>query len=133
MDLSDSGHFGRSTAIEPLLRSSVEGGDAVGEPIQYVPIEATRLGKRVEQQVLIEPPHHDDPIESLAVRRKADGACGAAEEAANLLVKRWRGAPVQYQFGFAGAPSQIRGRKVEIGIRYCPLQLEDAIACDKDQ
>jgi len=96
-------------------------------------VEATRLGQRIEQQVLIEPPHHDDPIESLAVRRKADGASGAAEEAANLLVKRWRGAPVQYQFGFAGAPSQIRGRKVEIGIPYCPLQLEDAIACDKDQ
>jgi hypothetical protein len=105
----------------------------VGEVIHDLPIEATRLGERIEQQGLIEPPHHDDPIDSLAVRRETYGAVGVAEEAANLLVERRRGAPVQDQFGFAGAPPKIRARKVEIAVRYRALQFEDALASDKDQ
>ena len=119
--------------VKVPLGGGVKLGDMIGEPIHYVAIEATRLGERIEQQVLLEPPHHDDPIDSLAVRRETDGPISPAEEAPNLLVKRRRGAPVQDQFGFAGAPSQIGGRKVEIGVCYRALQLDDAVACYKDQ
>jgi hypothetical protein len=75
----------------------------VGKPIHYVPIEAARLGECIEQQGLVETPHHDDPIDSLAARREADGAVSPPEEAPNFLVERRRRAPVQDQFGFASA------------------------------
>ena len=75
-----------------------------------------RLGERIEQQGLVETPHHDDPIDRLAVRRKPMAPSAAAEDRPNFLIKRRRGAPVEDQFGLAGAPPQIRGRKVEIGI-----------------
>jgi hypothetical protein len=119
--------------IEALLGRSVELGNMVGELIHYVPLEATRLGEGIEQQALIETPHHDDPIESLAVWRETDGAASPSEEAPNLLIKRWRGAPVEDQLRLAGPPSQIRGRKVEIGVCYRAFQLEDTLASDKDQ
>src|SRR3984893_17398541 len=109
--------------VKVPLGGGVKLGDMVGEPIHHVPIEATRLGERIEQQVLLEPPHYDDPIESLAARRKADGGVGGAVKAADFLIKRRRGAPIQDQFGFAGAPSQIGGRKVEIGVCYRAFQL----------
>ena len=115
------------------LGGSVKPGNMIGQPIHYLPIEAAGRGERIEQQRLIEPPHHDDPVESLAVRRKANGAVSPAEETPNLLIKRRRGAPVQEQFGFAGAPSEIRGREVQIGVGYRALQLEDALARDEDQ
>jgi hypothetical protein len=105
----------------------------VGQLIHHLPVEATRFREGIEEQRLIEPPHHDDPIESLAIRRKADVAVRAAEKAANLLVKRRRGAPVQELFGFAGAPPEICGREVEIRIRYRSLELEGALACEKNQ
>jgi hypothetical protein len=105
----------------------------VGELIHYVPIEATRLGERIEQQGLIETPHYDDPIDRLAVRRETYAAVSPVEEPPNLLIKRRRGAPVENQLRLAGAPPEIRGRKIEIGIRYRSLQLEDAVTCDKDQ
>jgi hypothetical protein len=101
--------------------------------IHYVPIEATRLGERIEQQGLVETPHHDDPIDRFAARRETDGAVSPPKEPPNFLVKRRRGAPVEGQLRLAGAPSQIHGRKVEIGIGYRALQLEDPLARDKDQ
>src|SRR5205823_741082 len=100
LHLGKAGHFRRAAMVEVPLGGSVKLGNMVGKLVHYVPIEATRLGERIKQQGLVETPHHDDPIESLAVRRKADGVVGAAEEAANLLVKRWRGAPVEDEFGF---------------------------------
>ena len=133
LELGKIGHLRRAAVVKTPLRGSVEPGNMIGELIHRVPIEVARLGKRIEEQGLIEPPHHDDPIESLAMRRKADSAVCAAEKAANLLVKRRRGALVQDQLGLASAPPQIRGRKVEIGVGYCALQLEDAVARDENQ
>ena len=112
MHLGEVGHLCCAAAINMPLGGNVKLGDVVGELIHDVPVEAAGLGECIEQQVLIETPHNDDPIESLAVRRKADRAVRAAEEAANLLVKRRRGAPVQEKFGFAGASPEIRGREV---------------------
>jgi len=119
--------------VEALLGGSMKLGDMVGELIHYVPLEATRLGEGIEQQGLIETPHHDDPIESLAVRREADRAVSPSVEAPNLLIKRRRGPPVEDHLGLASAPPEIRGRKVEIGVRYRALQLADTLACDKNQ
>ena len=133
LHLGKAGHFRRAAMVEVPLGGSVKLGNMVGELIHYVPIEATRLGECIEQQRLVETPHHDDPIESLAVRRKADGSVRAPKDATNFLVKRRRGAPVEAKLGLAGAPPKIRGRKVEIGVRYRALQLEDALASDKNQ
>ena len=133
LHLGKFGHLRRAAALNTPLGGGVKLGNMVGELIHHLPIEATRLGEGIEQQRLIETPHHDDPIESLAVRREADSAVGPSEEAPNLLIKRRRGAPVEDQLGLAGAPPEIRGRKVEIGVRYRALQLEDTLACDKNQ
>jgi hypothetical protein len=105
----------------------------VSQLIHHFPIEATGRGEGIKQQRLIEPPHHDDPIESLAVRREADRAVSPSVEAPNLLIKRRRGPPVEDHLGLAGAPPEIRGRKVEIGVRYRALQLADTLACNKNQ
>ena len=133
MHLGKLGHLRRAAMVEALLGGGVKLGNMVGELIHYVPVETTRLGEGIEQQVLIEPLHHDDPIDNLAVRQETDGAVSPAEEAANFLVKRRRGAPVEDQLRVAGAPPEIRSRKVEIGVRYRALQLEDALARDKNQ
>jgi hypothetical protein len=133
LHLGKVGHFRRAAMVEMPLSGSVKLRNMIGKPIHCVPIEATRLGECVEQQALIETPHHDDPIESLAVWRETDGAASPSEEAPNLLIKRWRGAPVEDQLRLAGPSSQIRGRKVEIGVCYRALQLEDTLASDKDQ
>jgi hypothetical protein len=133
LHLGKVGHFRPAAMVKALLGRGVKLGNMVGEMIHYVPIEATRLGEGIEQQGLIETSHHDDPIESLAVRRKADGAVSPPEEAPNLIINRRRGAPVKDQFRLAGAPPEIRGRKIEIGVRYRALKLEDALAGDKNQ
>ncbi len=133
MHLGKFGHFRRAAMVNTPLGGSVKLGNMVGELIHHLAIEATRLGEGIEQQRLVETPHHDDPIDSLAVRREADSAVSPSEEAPNLLIKRRRGAPVEDQLRLAGAPPEIRGRKVEIGVRYRALQLADTLACDKNQ
>ena len=127
------GHLCRAAMVQALLGGSVKLGDMVGELIHYVPIEATGLGECIEQQGLVETSHHDDPIDRLVVRRETDGAVRPAEETPNLLIKRGCGAPVEDQLRLAGAPPEIRGRKVEIGVCYRALQLEDTLASDKNQ
>jgi hypothetical protein len=133
LHLGKVGHLDSATAVNMPLGGSVKPGNMVGQLIHYSPIEAARFGEGIEEQGLIEASHHDDPIESLAVRRKADGVVRAAEEAANLLIKRGRRAPVQDQLRLASSPPEIRGRKIEIGVGYRALQLENAVARDENQ
>ena len=133
LHLGKFGHLRRAATLNTPLGGGVKPGNMIGQLIHHLPIEATRRGEGIEQQRLIETPHHDDPIESLAVGREADSAVSPSEEAPNLLIKRRRGAPVEDQLGLAGAPPEIRGRKVEIGVRYRALQLADMLACDKNQ
>src|SRR5260370_17961284 len=81
LHVGETGHLRRAAMIKVPLGGSVKLGNMVGKLIHYVPIEGTRLGERIEQQSLTETPHHEDPIESLAVRRKADGAAAPSQDA----------------------------------------------------
>src|SRR5712671_1241155 len=81
------GHLGRATAVQMPLGSRVEKRDMVGEFVHQLRTEATTLGQCIEQQSLIETPHHDDPIGGLARGGKGDGACRRADDAADLEIE----------------------------------------------
>src|SRR5215469_5371462 len=119
--------------VEAPLGRSMEPRDMIGELIHYVPLETARFGECIEQQILVETPHDDDPIDSLTFWREPNGAASPAEEAPNLLVKRRCGTPVQSELGLTGTPPKLPGREVEIGVFYRALQLEDALAREKNQ
>ena len=125
-------HLSRTAAVRALLGELMKAHDMVSEPIDNHWIEAARLGQRLEQQRLIEAPHHDDPFDRLALPRKADGTCRGLDQRANIEIKIGCRAPVQRQFSFAGPSAQLRGREVEIGVFYGALHLVDAVARDKD-
>jgi len=133
LDLRKIRHFRCAAAVDMPRGRGMKLRNMVGQLIHYFPIEATRPRESVEQQALIEAPHHNDPIERLTVRSEIHGAISSAKEATNVLVKRRRGAAVQSELGLAGTPTEIHAREVEIRVFYRALQLEDALTRDKDQ
>src|SRR5262249_18029303 len=108
-------------------------GNVVGELVHRPRLEAIVLGQRVEEQSLIEAPHHDDPIDRRAVRSKADAALRRAEKPASLLIKGGCGTPVDGQLGLASLPRQLDAGEVEIRKFYRPLQLVGVLTGEKDQ
>ncbi|HTW50892.1 MAG TPA: hypothetical protein VME45_03250 [Stellaceae bacterium] len=108
-------------------------GDVVGKCIEQSPVEPTPPGQRIEQQGLIETPHHDDPVERLAFGRKADSAYRTPGEPGDCEIKARCGPPVQQQFGLASPPPQLHRRKIEIREPDRALQLVGMIAGEKDE
>ena len=65
--LDDLAHAGVAAALRPLLGPVVEAGDRLGERVDRRGIERAALGDPVQQQVLIEACHLEQPFDRLAV------------------------------------------------------------------
>ncbi len=111
----------------------VECRDMIAETVDQVPVEPPRLRERVEGERPIEAAHHDDPVERLALARKADGTPCSARQPADLEIERGCGPPVERQLGLAGRFAQRRRREIEIGELDRALQLIGAVSGKKHE
>ena len=123
----------RRAPVRALLGRGVKLRDMVGERIYQRPVQFSRLGERIEQQRLVEPPHDDDPVNRRAVLGEGDFAGRIACQPAQIEIKRWRGAAVQHQFGRARRAPLLDGREIKVGQLDRAFELVGVVAGKKHQ
>ena len=131
--LGNFGERGSTTALRPRLGFFVKRSDVVGEPVHQRAVEPARARERVEHQLLVEAPHHDDPVERRPVIDKPELSGRVMPDPPQVQIKRGRGAAVQRQLGGARRPPLLGVRKIEIGQPDRALQLVGVAASQKDQ
>jgi hypothetical protein len=124
---------GSAAMVETRLCGLMKSRDVVGELGHRGGTQSAGFGELVEQQRLIEAPHHDDPIDRRAGAREADLAIGAAGQSADLEIELGCRAPIESELALARHPAPLGGREIEIGVRQGSLELVGAVAGEKDQ
>ena len=76
--VDDPRHAVASATIRTPLCARVQAHDRVGQALHQPGIQSMALGETVEEGVLIEPHHLDDPIDRLALPSQRQGAAGLA-------------------------------------------------------
>ena len=67
-------------AIRRHLGATMEGGDDLAQRDDHRVVQLAALGKAVEQLVLVELPHHDDPVDRLALAVEAERSVAATAD-----------------------------------------------------
>jgi len=91
-----------------------------------------RLGERVEQVVLFEAPHDDDPVDRLAVAVERQGAVRRPRDGRDFEIDIGRGAAVERQLLFAGKFARFGIGEIDIGQFNRAFELVDAIPGEKN-
>ena len=81
-----------------------------------------RAGHGIEQAILGKTPHHQHPVDRLAMTERQSSVRLAADRF-DAPIKCGGGAPVKRQFGLADGLALCRGGKVEIGQADRALEL----------
>jgi hypothetical protein len=85
----------------------------------------------VEQLMLLEAPHHDDPIKRRPVVTPPNRSVRLPADRPDLQIQLRRGAAVQRQLRLARRPPQLRRRKIEVGVFDRALQLVGIVTGEK--
>ena len=96
-------------ASPPRFGVAVEAGHRVGQVFHGIAVEAALLGQLIEQGILVEALHLDDPVDRIpgvAAQRKA--AAASAHHRHDPVVDVGRGPPVHLELGLAKLPPQRR-------------------------
>ncbi|MFO0988452.1 MAG: hypothetical protein U1F37_13955 [Alphaproteobacteria bacterium] len=90
------------------------------------------LGHAVEQRILLEAPHDDEPVERFARAADRERAVGAPHQRHDPAIELGRRAPVDAQLLLAGGAALLDRRVVDVGELHRALQLHRAIAGQED-
>ena len=118
----DPGHPRPSAVFGPVLCSPVELRDGGGKRGHQVEIQGIAAGQTVEQSVLIEAGHFDDPVHGLAGSPEREGSVRPADNGHDAAVERWRCAAVDADLGLAHRLAPRRGGKVQVVVLDGSLQ-----------
>ncbi len=124
-------HRGAAAALAADLRLFVELHYMRCERQHQRRGEAAGSGDVLQQQRLLEAPHHHDPVERLAFAGPVEGAVRPAHDRPDLQVELRCGAPVQRQFRGTGGAAPRDGGKIGIRVFDRALQLVGAVAGEK--
>ncbi len=130
-DVGDQGNdIGRPPEALAALHARVEGGDCAGDALGKRVVQRTARGDAVEQPLLIEALHHDDPVHRRP--RPVDRQpFSLTRHPGGPEVELRRRAAVDPQFGGAGTFAQRQRREVHEGKLHGALQLVRAVAGEK--
>ena len=82
--------------------------------------------------MLVETLHLECPLDRLASAVERELTSAFARDRNDAAIELWREFAIDREFGFASRLTLIQARKIEKGIAYRPLDLERAVACEKD-
>lgn len=125
---SDSREARRPLGCLHRRQRLVEVPDAIGQVLHQRHRQPAIARHPIEQQVLIEAPHRDDPVDGLAVAVETEPAVVSARDLVEGQIDVGRGPAIDGELGAAGALAQCQGREIEIGEPDRALELEGPLA-----
>lgn len=130
----DDGRRRNRPAVPGLYRRIVmKSCNGFGSISQQTVIEPACKGKTIEEAVLIEAVHDDNPIDRGPVAIEGQLAMGVAGHRHGIQVKAWRRAAVYRDFHLTGTSAFVDGRKVEIGEADGAFEFIGALAREEDR
>ena len=113
-------------------RARVCRGDGAGEFVGEFETDAAALGEEIERARLVEAVHLDRPLDRLAGAVEREMAAALARDRDDAMIERGRERAIDLDLRLAGRFALVEGRVVEKGKTNRALDLERAIAGEKD-
>ncbi len=110
----------------------VEPCDGLPERRHQADVQRASRREPVQQRLLIEPAHADQPLDGLAMSAEGELAVGLPGDGHHIEVQLRGGAPVQAQLLLAHGAPAFHGREVEVVVADGPLHLPRTIAGEED-
>jgi hypothetical protein len=103
-------------------------GQTFHEPgIQLMP-----LGKPIEERLLVEPHHLDEPIDRRALPSDRERPASVTRDGSHSKVERGRRAAIEAYLRLAGSPPQLNRRKINIVESNGTFELVNPVARQPD-
>ena len=125
-------HAFAAATIRPRRRAGVQAGDRVGKALHQPGIQPMALGETVEEGVLVEPHHLDDPVDRLALPSQRERASGFARDRPHAEIESGCRPAVHTHLGLAGDAPELDRRKIHVVEAHGPLELLGPIAGQPD-
>jgi len=118
-------------SVDDRLGRRMEGMDAIGQVYEHLWIETAFARDRIEQGIIGESPHLEQPIDGLAVAANVKSS-RCPDDGVNGQVKIRRRSPIEPEFRFERRAATRRRRKIKIGIADGSFQFPRSVAGKKD-
>ena len=126
--LDDPRHARLPAMFRTRLRAPVQADDRVGQAFHEPGVQLTTLGQAIEERVLVEADHLDQPINRRARPADRERPTVFPSDGTHSQVQRGGGAAVEAHFGLAGGVSQLDRRKIHVVEPNGPFELVGPIA-----
>lgn len=121
--LDDPGHPGRPTMVEAALGSLVETRNCRRQRAHHIETQASPCGKPIEQALLIETVHFDEPVHGRARATERQRSIRLTRDRHHAAIEIRCGAAVDLNLGVAHRLAPFDGREVEIVVSNGSFQL----------
>ena len=101
VSLNDPGHAGPATVVSPTLGGLVKVSDGGRQRRHELDIEGVERRQSIEQCLLREPVHLDEPVDGPAISPKRMRAVVLASDRDDSAIERWSCPPVEAKFRLA--------------------------------